>query len=74
MTELINDDFVISSNGFIYSLGSEDYGFLGEFNEIEDALKAFKAWCKENSYYPSLFFCSDHGNLDAIDYNGDFIS
>lgn len=68
-----NDDFVISSNGWVYSLGSEDYGFQGEFESVSDALEAFKNWTEDNNYWPSLYFMSDHGNVDAIDYEGNII-
>jgi hypothetical protein len=67
------DDFVISSNGFKYKLGSQDYGFLGEFDEVEQALLALKGWCNINQYWPSLYFVNDHGNVDLIDYDGNII-
>ena len=72
--EISPDDFVIEdcTRGG-YNLGSQDYGFLGNFTEMDNALIAFKGWCKENNYFPSLYFMSDHGNLTPIDYDGNEI-
>lgn len=74
--EITTDDFVISNSGPLgskYSLGSQDYGFLGEFDEMDEALLAFKCWCEANNWYPSLYFMSDHGNIDPIDSEGNII-
>lgn len=59
------DDIVISSNGWKYSIGSEDHGFIGEFEEWDDAVKAVKEWMKKNNWYPNIWTMSDHGNLDG---------
>lgn len=71
--EITTDDFVISCNGFKFSVGSQDYGFLGDFDEMEQALLAFKCWCDTQQYYPSLYFENDHGNVDLIDYDGNIL-
>lgn len=57
------DDFIISSDGWKYSVGSEDHGFLGEFVEWDDAVKALKEWSKKHKWYPNVWTMSDHGNL-----------
>ena len=52
------------SNGFKYSVGSEDHGFIGEFVEFDDVLCAVRDWSEQNNWYPELYFVSDHGNID----------
>lgn len=67
------DDIVISSNGFKYSVGSEDYGHIGDYEEMEEALESVKNWKKENNYFPTVWFSSDHGNMHPIDEEGNEI-
>jgi hypothetical protein len=67
-----DDSCVISSNGYKYSVGCEGK-FLGDFVEMEDALKFVKKWMDDNGYYPNLWFVSDHGNSWQIDIEGNEI-
>ena len=68
---ITSDDFILedSTKGG-YNLGSEDYGYLGNFDEMDKALEVFKNWCIEHNFNPSLYFMSDHGNYWPIDSNG----
>jgi hypothetical protein len=59
------DNFYAVSNGFKYSVGSEDNGFLGDFVEFDDVLEAVREWSEANGYFPELYFVSDHGNVDS---------
>ena len=59
------DDFVISSNGWKYSIGSEDHGFLGEFEEMDNVIENLEKWMKDNNWYPNIWLESDHGNLSG---------
>jgi hypothetical protein len=68
------DDFVISDDrGNRYSLGSEDYGHIGTFDDFDDALAAFNRWTKKNGYYPNLWYVNNHGNAQQIDNKGNYI-
>ena len=74
--EITHEDFVISDSGplgSMCSLGSQGYGFIGEFDEMSQALTAMKAWANENQYWPNLYYMNDHGNIDQIDYNGNIV-
>lgn len=68
-----SDDIVISSNGWRYNVGSEDYGHLGTFEEWDDAIRTVKDWMEENQHWPQLWFMSDHGNYSKIDAEGNVI-
>lgn len=59
------DDFVISSNGWKFSVGSEDHGFIGDFVEWDDAVAALKEWMEKHKWYPNVWTMSDHGNLNG---------
>lgn len=59
------DDFIISSNGWKYSVGSEDHGFLGEFEEMDDVIENIEEWMKNNNWVPNIWIESDHGNLSG---------
>ena len=59
------DDIVISSNGFKYSIGSQDHGFLGENEDYEKVIEIIEEWCELHNWYPDIWLESDHGNLDG---------
>ena len=63
------DNFYAVSNGFKYSVGSEDHGFLGEYIEFDDVLCAVRDWSETNNWSPYLYFVSDHGNIDDSPVN-----
>ena len=44
--------------------------FLGDFVEMEDALKMVKERMETEQFYPSLVWVSDHGNWWYIDTEG----
>lgn len=67
------DDIIISSRDNLYIVGSEDHGYIGDYEEMEEALESVKNWKKENNYFPTIWFVSDHGNMDIIDDEGNII-
>lgn len=70
---IVEDDFIISdARRGGYNLGSQDYGFIGEFSDWDDAVKAFQKWTKKNNYYPNLWYVNDHGNAELLDYDGNY--
>lgn len=38
-------------------------GRKASLDAMDKALKAFRDWCDKHSYYPSLYWISDHGNV-----------
>ena len=67
------NDCFISSNGFKYSVSCVGK-FIGEFVEMDDALKAVKTWKDSNKWYPNTWFISDHGNYSLIDDSGNILN
>lgn len=63
------NDYVIQSNGFKYGL-SEGINFLGDYDTVDEALGAIKERMGKSSFYPNIFFVSDHGNMWQIDEDG----
>jgi hypothetical protein len=61
------NDIVISSNGWKFNVGSEEYGHIGEFEEENDAYKAAYAWMKKNKFYPNVWLQDDHGGMELAD-------
>ena len=63
------------SDAFIESTGplgsrtslSIEQKFIGEYSNDIEAIKSFKEWCAENSYFPTLWSVSDHGNVHLVD-------
>ena len=58
------DNFYATSNGFKFSVGSEDHGYLGDYVEYDDVLNAVRSWSEDNNWFPELYFVSDHGDID----------
>lgn len=66
------DDCIISSNGFKYSVSC--FGkFAGEFTEMDQALGTIKAQMEKHKFYPNIWFVNDHGNQSLIDIEGNII-
>ena len=68
-----DDDCYIESNGFKYSVSCNGK-FVKEFQEMDDALAAVKAWKQANNWFPNTWFVSDHGNMNLIDDNGNMLN
>jgi len=67
-----DDDCFIESNGFKYAVSCSGK-FIGDFEEMSDALNAVKTWKESNKWYPNTWFISDHGNHSLIDDEGNII-
>ena len=49
--------------GSRYTVGSEDYGFIGIFDTEAEVCEAVRTWADEAGWFPELYFISDHGNI-----------
>jgi len=62
-------DYVISSNGYKETLSIVSEGFVRDVADIgtERDLVHF-IWYKmeKDNYFPSVWYCSDHGNLSLV--------
>ena len=66
-------DYILSDSGSLgekTSVGSEDYGFLGEFDSEEEALEFIKEHMEKNKVYGDVWYLSDHGNLEMVGLAG----
>ena len=67
-----NDCFIADNTRGGYDV-SGDEKFLGNYEAFDDALKAIANWQKNNNYYPTTWYVSDHGNTWPIDSKGNEI-
>lgn len=64
------DDIVMYNSGSLgskTSVGSEDYGFMGEFNSEEEAEEFIRDWMKTKNFYPQVWYQDDHGGFVTRD-------
>lgn len=73
LTQPEEDDCIISSNGFKYSVSCGGK-FQKETVDMEEALTIVKQWQEANKWYPNIWFISDHGNASIIDIEGNIIN
>lgn len=66
------DDCIISDSRNGYTVKCE-LDHLGEFPDMDDALKAVNDWMEKKKFYPNIYFINDHGNIDLIDREGNII-
>jgi hypothetical protein len=73
--DYVNDAIIESGHGDLGSKVSLSASgeFIGEFNGVEAALDALKAWAEDNNYFPTLWFVDDHGGMRLIDYEGNIL-
>jgi len=67
-----NDCFIQDNTMGGYDV-SCDGNFIGNYNEMDDALNAVKEWKTNNNFFPNTWFVSDHGNVSLIDDEGNSI-
>lgn len=72
-TQIEDDDCIIKSNGYDYTVNCAGK-FLGDFEEINDALSTMKNWKQSNKWFPNSWFINDHGNTFLIDDEGTILN
>ena len=67
--EPCDEDIVLSSCGPLgsrTSAGQVAGEWIGEFRTTDDAISAVKAWMETNKFWPTVWYCSDHGNMSVM--------
>lgn len=60
-------DLVTEDRTTFREVGRNGVAFTVEGGEAEDVEVAIQAWMTENSYYPNVWFISDHGNAHLME-------
>ena len=69
-----DEDWVLESTGYVLLAGNACES-LGRFDDRDDALKAIRDRMKTETFYPNVWYRSDHGNIDLMDpHTGEFIA
>ena len=58
-------DYVVTSNGFAYSLNHAVPGF-SPGSPMEDVVKLIRQQMDREQFWPDVWFVSDHGNLNLL--------
>lgn len=57
------EDWVIRSNGYIYTVYQHEGKAVGEYVELDDAEQIIRDSMEEQQFWPSVWFMDDHGGF-----------